>query len=70
VDAAGELIADGEAREVIANTDTTADEWLPHSITATAPDNAATLQVGFEFFQSDADPGAVWVDQVKLEAAD
>ena len=66
MDADGNPIPDAEVRKTVVDGDTPTDHWHEQSLSATAPDGARTLQVGFAFHQHEQEPGAAWIDQVSL----
>jgi beta-glucanase (GH16 family) len=67
MDDSGGPIPGSESRMIVVDADTVADRWQTHTLTATAPVGAATLEVGFEFIQHDEEQGAAWIDQVTLD---
>lgn len=56
----------GSEGGVIATADTNNDTWLLRELIGLAPEDAATVSVGFEFVQPANQGGAVWIDRVSL----
>ncbi|MEM1027556.1 MAG: dockerin type I domain-containing protein, partial [Planctomycetota bacterium] len=63
-DESGGLI--GSEGGVIADGQTNNDTWLLRDLVGLAPEDAASVSVGFEFVQPFNQGGAVWIDRVSL----
>ncbi len=58
----------GEISILIADGSTDEDIWIPHQITATAPDGAVEVRLSFVFRQLNNNNGAIHIDAVSLNA--
>ncbi|WP_200761672.1 glycoside hydrolase family 16 protein [Poriferisphaera corsica] len=56
----------GEKWVKIAENGMVEDQWLEQWITATAPEDAVSMEVGFNFLQPNNEGGAVWIDHIVI----
>lgn len=68
LDAQGELIEGDANRVVSADAQTAEDQWIPISLTATAPGGAVAARVGLETLSPADEKGAIWIDAVSMHA--